>query len=53
MLIVLRQWVVCTQQMSASESESELLRMIRPKTITVELQWLEHLWNHENTFETG
>ena len=20
---------------------------------TVELQWLEHLWNHENVFETG
>ena len=22
-------------------------------TSTVELQWLEHLWNHENIFETG
>ena len=21
-------------------------------TKTVELQWLEHLWNHENMFET-
>ena len=20
---------------------------------TVELQWLDHLWNHENMFETG
>ena len=20
---------------------------------TVELQWLEHFWNHENMFETG
>ena len=20
---------------------------------TVELQWFEHLWNHENIFETG
>ena len=20
---------------------------------TVELQWLEHVWNHENIFETG
>ena len=20
---------------------------------TVKLQWLEHLWNHENMFETG
>ena len=23
------------------------------KTHTVELQWLKHLWNHENMFETG
>ena len=22
-------------------------------SITVELQWLEHFWNHENMFETG
>ena len=22
-------------------------------TDTVELQWLEHLWDHENYFETG
>ena len=22
-------------------------------TGTVQLQWLEHLWNHENMFETG
>ena len=22
------------------------------KSITIELQWLEHLWNHENMFET-
>ena len=21
--------------------------------VTVELQWLEHLWDHENMFETG
>ena len=21
--------------------------------ITVDLKWLEHLWNHENSFETG
>ena len=20
---------------------------------TVEIKWLEHLWNHENMFETG
>ena len=23
------------------------------KLYTVELQWLEHTWNHENIFETG
>ena len=28
-----------------------LLRMLI--TIAVELQWLEHLWNHENMLETG
>ena len=25
----------------------------RGRMYTVELQWLEHLWNHENMFETG
>ena len=25
----------------------------RVSSRTVELQWLEHLWNHENMFETG
>ena len=25
----------------------------RKSQITVELKWLEHLWNHENMFETG
>ena len=24
-----------------------------PQRCTVELQWFEHLWNHENMFETG
>ena len=24
-----------------------------PVQITVGLQWLEHLWNHENMFKTG
>ena len=26
---------------------------LRNKTNTVELQWLEHPWDHENLFETG
>ena len=29
-------------------SEAVFLNII----FTVELQWLEHLWNHENMFET-
>ena len=26
---------------------------LRGPAYTVELQWLEHLWNHANMFETG
>ena len=39
-----------------SENFGSLLigALVRFKKInTVELQWLEHLWNHENMFETG
>ena len=25
----------------------------RQKSFTIELQWVEHLWNHENMNETG
>ena len=25
----------------------------KPVLYTVELQWLEHLWDYENMFETG
>ena len=45
---------------------SQLTRLRHPKVlsviqpleesrycVTVELQWLKHLWNHENFFETG
>ena len=28
-------------------------RALSNNIYTVELQWLEHLWNHENMFETG
>ena len=33
----------------------EIARMLisKHKVNTVELQWLKHLWNHENMFETG
>ena len=27
--------------------------VIEQRTGTVELQWLEHLWDYENMFETG
>ena len=29
------------------------LRWMNPCATAVELQWLEHLWDHENYFETG
>ena len=32
---------------------SILIRMGHNSTYTVERQWLEHLWNHNNMFETG
>ena len=42
---------------NARDTESALLclfckGMLKNK-YTVELQWLEHLWDHENMFETG
>ena len=30
-----------------------IYRITRHWIYTVELQWLEHLWDHENLFETG
>ena len=30
-----------------------ILEATAPEMITVELQWLEHIWNHVNMFETG
>ena len=29
------------------------LKELAPRESTVELQWLEHIWNHENMLETG
>ena len=28
-------------------------KLVEPLTHTVELKWLEHLWNQEKKFETG
>ena len=37
----------CTYKMTTQNDA-----MLAAQT-TVELQWLEHLWNHKNMFETG
>ena len=41
--------------MSKINCASTFLKRHRRRTErnTVELQWLEHLWNHENILETG
>ena len=31
----------------------DLLLPVPGRPTTVELQWLKHLWDHENYFETG
>ena len=36
-----------------SHRKGPLAMTILLHTGTAELQWLEHLWNHENMFETG
>ena len=33
--------------------KSSILVQVQSCSVTVELQWLEHLWNRENIFETG
>ena len=37
----------------ANRDTLEIIFLIFPLKHTVELQWLNHLWNHENMFETG
>ena len=37
---------------SCLKNEKQTLYLIE-YLYTVELEWLKHLWNHENTFETG
>ena len=36
-------------------SDNKRLKFLFPKSsaTTVELQWLKHIWNHENMFEKG
>ena len=36
---------------SLAYAKAIVLKLCRAST--VELQWLEHLWDHENLFETG
>ena len=39
-------WVKC-------QNKFKITYVIIVEAITVQLQWLEHLWDHENIFETG
>ena len=36
-----------------TQESLHLFKYFHYKLGTVKLQWLEHLWNHENMFETG
>ena len=42
-------YLVCKKKIEHAGSYSHLMKLQH----TDELQWLEHLWNHENMFETG
>ena len=48
LLLLIEVWLV---QEQSDWSLLCWLRSVCPNT--VELQWLKHLWNHENMFETG
>ena len=37
----------------SNEQYSVTFRKVIEYSNTVALQWLEHLWDHENKFETG
>ena len=43
----------CPEKNSCPPKRVELLWSSVGKIITVELQWLEPLWDHENVFETA
>ena len=48
-----RSWGIRFQPISnLMQITRKLIKKINA-SYTVELQWLEHLWNHENMFETG
>ena len=46
--------VICTYlEEGNSRSNDGYTYVLHPVVNTVELQWLEHLWDHENMFEAG
>ena len=46
---------LCSHLLTAALGHLHLYTEIKEEniSITVELQWLEHLWDHKNMFETG
>ena len=49
---VLLSFLVLTAGFGIPDHCNIFLLLTGKETITVELQWLEHLWNHGNMFET-
>ena len=53
--------MISAEKIKFQFSSEELLRLFVVRALqamqaelsTVELQWLENLWNHENMFDTG
>ena len=47
------QYLWCKMFEKGGKNENGRVVSIKVDGYTVELQWLEHLWAHENLFETG
>ena len=41
------------KKLNCSLGTDELICIINANLYIIELEWLEHVWNHENMFETG
>ena len=50
--IVKQHSVYCDKEKDTKNFEGETLGYVTPVSI-VKLQWLEHIWDYENLFETG
>ena len=51
-------WLTLTGSLTSYQAHMTISTNIyqfvsKEKGYTVELQWLEHLWNHKNVFESG